>query len=121
MGKIKHFSDLEVWQIGKDIVKEVYKITGSFPKEEIYDITSQIKRAVVSVPANIAEGFGRFHYLDKNKFYLNARGSLCELESHILIAKELEFVKQDTKLLFDKIEILSIKLNNLISVTKSKV
>lgn len=75
MEKIKKFEDLEVWQMGKQLAIKIYSLTKSFPKDEIFGLTSQMKRAVLSVPANIAEGFGRFHYPDKAKFYLNARSS----------------------------------------------
>ena len=71
------------------------------------------------MPANIAEGFGRFHYLDKAKFYLNARGSLYELKSHLLVAKELGFIKDgaaDDS--FELIDQLSLKINNLINATR---
>ena len=84
----KSFEDLEVWQIGKNIVMEAYQLTTHFPKEESFVLTSQIRRAALSVPANITEGSGRYHYLDKAKFYLNARGSLYELKSHLLIVTD---------------------------------
>lgn len=89
--EIRSFEDLEVWQKAKELTIKSYGLTASFPKDEIFGITSQIKKAVLSIPANIAEGFGRFHYLDKAKFYLNARGSLLELKSHLLIASDLKF------------------------------
>ena len=92
MGTIKSFEDLEVWQKGKTLTLRIYGIVADFPKDEVYGITSQIKRAALSVPANIAEGFGRYHFLDKAKFYLNARGSLYELKSHLLIATELQLI-----------------------------
>lgn len=85
----------------------------------MYGITSQIKRAALSVPANIAEGFGRYHFLDKAKFYLNARGSLYELKSHLLIATELRFLKQsDAADLLQAIDQLALQLNNLINATR---
>ncbi len=99
---IRSFEDLEVWQMGKEIVKEVYKLTKDFPKEETFGLVTQIKRAALSIPANIAEGFGRYHYLDKAKFYLNARGSLHELKSHLLIAQELGYLKAEISR--DKVE-----------------
>ena len=123
------FEDLEVWQIGKNIVMEVYQLTTHFPKEESFVLTSQIRRAALSVPANIAEGFGRYHYLDKAKFYLNARGSLYELKSHLLIVQELDYLRQSQSVstslnepqtitsLLNTIDKLGIKLNNLISNT----
>jgi len=134
------FEDLEVWQIGKNIVMEVYQLTTHFPKEESFVLTSQIRRAALSVPANIAEGSGRYHYLDKAKFYLNARGSLYELKSHLLIVQELDYLSQSQPVstslnepqpistnlhesqpitsLLNTIDKLGIKLNNLISNTR---
>jgi four helix bundle protein len=91
---VESFEGLEVWQIGKNIVMEIYQLTAYLPKEEAFVLTPQIRRAALSVPANIAEGFGRYHYLDKAKFYLNARGSLYELKSHLLIAQELGYFSQ---------------------------
>ena len=114
------FEDLEVWQMGKNIVIETYQISTHFPKEESFILASQIRRAALSVPANIAEGFGRYHYLDKAKFYLNARGSLYELKSHLLIAQELGYFSQSQPItsLLITIDKLSLKLNNLISSTR---
>ena len=117
--KIRTFEDLDVWQMGRDLTLKTYEITGHFPKEEIYGMTSQIKRAALSVPANISEGFGRFHFMGKAKFYLNARGSLYELKSHLLIAKELGFIRDDmADGAFQEIDNLSLKLNNLINKTR---
>ena len=119
MSEIKSFEDLDVWQKGKLLTLKVYEIASHFPKHEVFGISSQVKRAALSVPANIAEGFGRFHYLDKAKFYLNARGSLYELKSHLLIARELGFIKdgaaEDS---FDLINQLSLQVNNLINATR---
>ncbi|MBI4744818.1 MAG: four helix bundle protein [Actinobacteria bacterium] len=121
MGKIKSFEDLEVWQIGKDLIVPIYSLCKRFPKEEVFGLTSQVKRAALSVVANIAEGFGRFHYLDKAKFYLNARGSLYELKSHLLVAKELGFFEnKDIQEILQKIENLSVKINNLIESTRRR-
>ncbi len=114
------FEDLEVWQIGKNIVMEIYQLTAYLPKEEAFVLTPQIRRAALSVPANIAEGFGRYHDLDKAKFYLNARGSLYELKSHLFIAQELGYFSQSQSIssLLITIDKLSLKLNNLISSTR---
>lgn len=118
--EVKSFEDLEVWQIGKEIVKEAYKIVKDFPQEESFGLVTQIKRASLSIPANIAEGFGRYHYLDKAKFYLNARGSLYELKSHFLIAQELGYLKRSQAVsnVFILIDSLSVKLNNLVTSTR---
>ena len=116
---IKNFEDLDVWQKGRDLVIKIYELTGNFPKEELFGIASQLKRASLSIPANIAEGFGRFHFLDKAKFYLNARGSLYELRSHLLIAQELCLVKSEAlDSIFKMVSDLSVKLNNLINKTR---
>ena len=119
MSTIRNFEDLEVWQQGKTLTLKVYEITSHFPHDEVYGITAQVKRAALSVPANIAEGFGRFHFMDKAKFYLNARGSLYELKSHLLIGKELGFIKNEVSCsTVEQIEKLSFKLNNLINATR---
>jgi len=120
LSKIRSFEDLDVWQLGKELTLKIYEITNDFPKEEVYELTSQMRRAALSVPANIAEGFGRFHFMDKAKFYLNARGSLYELKSHILIAIELTFlVNNNSKSINKAIDELSTKINNLINKTRS--
>ena len=111
------FENLDVWQMSKDLVLEIYRVTKDFPKEESYGIIPQIRRAALSVPANIAEGSGRYHYLDRVKFYLNARGSLYELKSHLLIARELGYLKTEGGI-FSRIEDLSVRLNNLILATR---
>jgi four helix bundle protein len=117
--EVKSFEDLDVWKKAKDLVVDIYQLTSRFLKDETFGITSQIKRASLSVPANIAEGFGRFHYLDKSKFYLNARGSLFELKSHLLVATDLGFVDDTTsKRMIKRFNDLGIRINNLISVTK---
>jgi len=118
--EVKSFEDLEVWQIGRDLVAKVYSLTASLPESETFGLIAQIKRAALSVPANIAEGFGRYHYMDKARFYLNARGSLYELKSHLLIAKDLGYLKQSQAVsdVFALIDNLSVKLNNLIASTR---
>ena len=117
--QVKSFEDLEVWQLGKQLAMMAYKLTEGFPAHETYGLTSQVRRAAISVPGNIAEGFGRYHYMDKVKFFLNARGSLNEVKSHLLIATELGFVNDDRRgPAFELIESLSVKLNNFIAATR---
>ena len=91
MSTIKSYKDLLIWQKGIEIVVLTYKITKSFPQEEIYALTSQIKRASVSIPSNIAEGYGRNTDKSFSHFIDISRGSLFELETQLLIAKELKF------------------------------
>ena len=120
MAKIRKFEDLDVWQMGKKLTADIYGITSQFPKEEVYGITAQVKKASLSIPANIAEGFGRFHFMDKAKFYLNARGSLYELKSHLLIAKELGFINDTVEgRVLEYIDDYALKLNNLIHKTRT--
>jgi four helix bundle protein len=86
------YRDLRVWQHAMDLVVEVYKQTRDFPKTEIYGLTSQMRRAAVSIPSNIAEGKGRSTDRDRAQFFCHARGSLLELETQILIAQQLEYL-----------------------------
>ncbi len=92
---IKGFQDLRVWQQAKSFTVQVYKITRSFPKEETYGLSDQMRRASNSICANIAEGFSRFHTKDKVKFYYNARGSVSESTSHVLVANELKYLSSE--------------------------
>lgn len=119
--RVKHFEDLEVWQLGRELVLAVYGITASFPDNETYGLTAQIRRASVSVPANIAEGFGRYHYRDKVRFLLQARGSLHELRSHLLIAQALGFISNEgLRPVLTLLQNLNVKINNLIAVLRTR-
>ena len=89
--KVKSYKDLLVWQKGIDLVKDVYQLTSHFPSEEKYGLTSQMRRAAVSVPSNIAEGQARGTSADFNRFLDIAQGSLAELETQLIISVELEF------------------------------
>jgi len=95
MSSIKSYKDLLIWQKGVEIVVSTYKLTKTFPQEELYALTSQIKRAAISIPSNIAEGYGRNTDKSFSHFIDISRGSLYELETQLLIAKELDFI-QDT-------------------------
>ena len=83
------FSDLRVWQYSMDLAFEVYQSTRDFPREEIYGLTSQMRRAAVSIPSNIAEGKGRFSNKELVHYLYNARGSLLELETQVILATRL--------------------------------
>lgn len=93
--KIIKFEDMQVWKDSQDLAVLIYKVTKDFPKEEMYGLTSQIRRAASSVSANIAEGFGRSTYRDRSNFYHIARGSLNETKNFILLAERLEIMRQD--------------------------
>src|SRR5881628_197411 len=91
---IKSHRDLIVWQKAMDLVTSIYRATESFPKTETYGLTSQIRRAAVSVPANIAEGQGRRLAGEYLQFLANARGSLLELDTHLEIAVRLGILSE---------------------------
>lgn len=93
---IRSHRDLIVWQKAMDLVVAVYRATEAFPKAETYGLTSQIRRAVTSIPANIAEGQGRRLTKEFVYFLANARGSLWELDTHLESAKRLRFLNPDT-------------------------
>ncbi|MBP6945721.1 MAG: four helix bundle protein [Candidatus Pacebacteria bacterium] len=88
------YRDLVVWQKSKDFVIRLYKITNSFPTEEKFGLTSQMRRSAISIPSNIAEGRGRRSRKDFVQFLYMSVGSLCELETQIEIAKDLRFIKE---------------------------
>lgn len=90
---MKNFRDLFVWQKSKELVKLVYVASSDFPKEEMYVLTSQIRRCAISVPSNIAEGYGRNLNSDFVRFLRIASGSLYELQTQMDIAYELEYVE----------------------------
>jgi four helix bundle protein len=80
---LESYRDLKVWQRGMDLAEMCYELTRSFPREELYGMTSQLRRSAVSVPANIAEGYGRGHRAEYLQFLRVANGSLNELETHL--------------------------------------
>ncbi|MBN1985214.1 MAG: four helix bundle protein [Prolixibacteraceae bacterium] len=96
------FKELKVWQKGKDLVKEIYMLTHKFPKEELFGITSQMRRSAVSIPTNIAEGCGRNSNVDLNRFLDIANGSAFELETLTLLSFDLEFLNQENFKNLDK-------------------
>lgn len=93
--KIRTFRDLNVWQKGIQLVKQVYKITCSFPKEETYGLSAQMGRSAISVPSNIAEGFRRQYAKEHKQFLAVALGSCAELETQVVIAKELGYIRDN--------------------------
>ncbi len=91
MSDLRWYRDLVAWQKSMAVAKRVYELTRGFPREEVYGMTSQIRRAAVSVPANIAEGHARQTRGEFRQFVGIARGSLAELETMLLLAKDLEY------------------------------
>lgn len=112
---ISGFTDLKAWQEAHKLTLLVYQVTDRFPKSELYGLTSQLRRAVVSVESCVAEGFCRFHYKDRLNFYSEARGSLGEVESQIIDARDLKFIwDDDFKLIWEQAEKVSVVLGGLI-------
>ena len=110
--KIQNFWDLNAWQEAEKLAILTYKITEAFPREEIYSFTNQIRRDIIAIPANIAEGFGRETYKDKTHFYVMAQGSVYELQSHLLIAKKLGYLPEDK---FQQVFDLSVTVHRILS------
>lgn len=110
--------DLDVWKLGMDLVESIYKETKSFPKEEQFGLVSQMRRAAVSIPSNIAEGAARKGNKEFVQFLYIGLGSLSELETQILIAKRLKYMQDDSML--DLVSIIGKKLINLIRYHKNK-
>jgi len=93
--KTRQFGDLAVWQKAHQLVLQVYRITGSFPAEERFGLSSQMRRAAVSVPANLAEGFKKRGVKDKLNFYNIAQGSLEELRYYLILSKDLGYLSDN--------------------------
>lgn len=116
---IRDFTDLNVWKEGHKLVLMIYKITKDFPRTETYSLVDQMRRAVASITANIAEGFGRQGYKEKVQFYYFAQGSLIELKNFIIIAKDVNYLKQvEFEALMNQANLTHKLLQGLI--TKSK-
>ncbi|MHA6247328.1 four helix bundle protein [Pontibacter sp. CAU 1760] len=93
---MKDYKGLDVWKKSRELASQVYSITKLFPKEEIFGLTSQMRRAAVSVASNIAEGCGRQHAKDAIQFFYIGRGSLYELETQLYIATDLNYLNAAT-------------------------
>lgn len=117
--KFASFTEMPVWQKAHRLVLDIYKLTASFPREEAYGLTSQVRSSALSISGNIAEAYGRFHYLDKNKFYLNARGSLEETKNYLIISHDLEYTEaQAFQTMMDEISDINEELNTLIKTLR---
>jgi four helix bundle protein len=113
--------DLNVWKDSRKLVSEIYALTSKFPKDEVYSLTAQIKRAAISIPCNIAEGTAR----DSNKEYIHflyiSLGSLAELDTQLIIAKDLNFINEkDYNEISEKLNSIGKMLSGLIKYRQSK-
>lgn len=115
------YKNLETWQLSVQLVKKIYKTTKHFPREELFSLCDQIKRSAVSIPSNIAEGYGRDSIKDLIHFLHISLGSLYELETQIFISYEVELIsKTEFESLQEIIELLKKLLNNLIVFHKKR-
>ncbi len=113
---VSRYEDLEIYKISVEVAIDVYKLTKKFPREETYGITDQLKRAVTSIGANIAEGFGRFYFKDKLVFFYHSRGSLFEVKHFLEVSFRMGYITEIEKNeLFAKLNNLTVKLNNFIN------
>ncbi|MDZ4861453.1 MAG: four helix bundle protein [Candidatus Hydrogenedentes bacterium] len=123
--KLKKNGELDVWKKSVDMVVSIYELSKTFPASEKFGLTSQIQRAAVSIPANIAEGYGRSHRREYMQHVSIARGSLAELETHLIIAVKLGYVSRDeSKIVWNLAQIVGkmlIRLSQSLSTTNSNV
>lgn len=113
--KIKNFRDLDVWKLGMEVVVDVYKHTRRFPKEELYGLVSQMRRAAISIPSNIAEGFNRFHNKEYRQFLYLALGSCAEVETQIEVSLALAYLElTERSNILEKLDHESRMLRNLV-------
>jgi len=116
---MRNFRKLHVWIDARHLVKEVYLITCKFPDSEKFGLISQINRAIVSIPANIAEGCAKESNKDFTRFLQISLGSAYELESHLILSSDLNFISEvELNLLTEKIQLLQKRISSLIKYNK---
>jgi four helix bundle protein len=112
---IETYRDLEIWKKSIEVVKDIYKLTEKFPKQETYGLVSQMRRSAISIPSNVAEGFKRYHNKEYKQFLHITLGSCAELETQIIIAKELKYIQQnDEAALLEKLDHIGRMITNLL-------
>jgi len=122
MKKLRSFKDLVVWQLASEFSKEIYVLVQTFPISERYSLSDDLLRAARSIPANIAEGWGRLFPKEKISFYNIADGSAEECANHLIEARNAEYVDNETsERLQRKVHVIAVKLTNLISSTRKRI
>ena len=112
---------MPLWQKAHKLVLDIYGLSALFPREEIYGLTSQMRRSALSVSGNIAEAFGRYHYLDKNNFYFNARGSLEETRNYLIVSHDLGYTAPEAlDTVMNNIDAISEELNTLVKSLRTR-
>lgn len=118
---LRNYKDLKVWQKAYQLCLRVYKTTKDFPKHELYGITAQMRKAAVSIPSNIAEGYGRKTTKEYVQSLYIGYGSLCELETQALLSSDLEYIrKEKSDILLDEIGSVERMLKALIKSLENK-
>ena len=117
----RSFKDMPVWQLAMQVAERVYAATEHLPRKEDYGLTSQLRRSALSIPANIAEAFGRMHLLDKVNFYYHARGSLAETQSHIEYSRRVGYLKtEEADSLEAALTELYLEINKIVVTLKNR-
>ena len=115
------FTDLRIWQKAHELTLRIYKLTAKFPSEEKYGLVSQLRRAAVSVEANIAESHGRYHYADVVNFLLDSRASIFEVQDELMAARDVGYgEKREIENLIDEYLILAKQVNRYISFKRTR-
>ncbi len=112
LGPLKDFTDLEAWKYARELRRRVYEVSSRFPPEEKYVLTAQLRRAAISVTANLAEGFGRFSYQENLQFCRQARGSAFEVRDHLIAALDARYLSQKEWQEMDALAQSAIRLVN---------
>lgn len=116
---MRKFQDLQIWHRSHALTLEIYRVTKSFPKEEIYNLTSQMRRSSSSIPTNIAEGCGRNSNPDFARFLTIAMGSSSELEYQLILSKDLDYISlEDFNRLFEDLTEIRKMINNFLKAVK---
>ena len=118
---LKNYKELVVWQKSYKLCLEIYRVTKKFPNEERYGLTSQTRRAAVSIPSNIAEGYGRKSTAEYVQFLYIAYGSTCELETQLLLCRDLRYIVSKVEILQDHIGEIERMLKALINSLRQKI
>jgi len=120
--KVKDFTDLQVWALARELRKKVYSLSNKFPPDEKFGLTTQLRRAAVSITANIAEGFGRYSYQENVQFCRVARGSAFEVRDHLIAAEDEGFISQNERHEVDALAQRVVQtLNGYIRATKERL
>jgi four helix bundle protein len=118
----KSFKDMPIWESAINIAEDVFRLTESLPKKEDYGLTSQLRRAALSISANIAEAYGRHHVSDKINFYYFSRGSITETQSHLEYANRVGYINKDrSEELVKRLSQMYNDINKIIVTFKNKI